>query len=158
YPNELQPAGQGRDRIRIAEDTNNDGRADKFTIFADKLSIPTSLAFHRGGVIVQNGPETLYLKDTNGDDIADERRVVFNGWGIGDTHGQVSNFQYGHDNWIWAMQGYNNSAPTVNGQSSQSFRMGFFRFKPDGSEVEFIRSTNNNTWGLGISEEGIVFG
>jgi uncharacterized protein len=158
YPNELQPAGQGRDRIRIAEDTNNDGRADKFTIFAEKLSIPTSLTFYKGGVVVQNASETLYLKDTNGDDIADESKVLFAGWAIGDTHGQVSNFQYGHDNWIWAMQGYNNSSPTVKGEASQSFRMGFFRFKPDGSEVEFIRSTNNNTWGLGISEEGIIFG
>jgi uncharacterized protein len=158
YPNELQPIGQGRDRIRIAEDTNHDGRADKFTIFAEKLSIPTSIAFYKGGAIVQNGSETLYLKDTNGDDVADERKVMFTGWGIGDTHGQVSNFQYGHDNWIWAMQGYNNSSPTLNDKPSQSFRMGFFRFKPDGSEVEFIRSTNNNTWGLGISEEGIIFG
>jgi putative membrane-bound dehydrogenase-like protein len=159
YPNELQPPGDGRDRIRIAEDTNHDGRADKFTIFAEKLSIPTSITFHRGGVIVQNGPETLYLKDTNGDDVADERKVLFTGWGIGDTHGQVSNFQYGHDNWIWAMQGYNNSTPVnAEGKKFQSFRMGFFRFKPDGSDLEFIRSTNNNTWGLGISEEGIIFG
>ena len=44
YPNELQPPGKGRDRIRICEDTDGDGRADKFTVFADKLSIPTSLA------------------------------------------------------------------------------------------------------------------
>ncbi|MFM7100957.1 MAG: hypothetical protein ACKO3N_07280, partial [Verrucomicrobiota bacterium] len=39
YPNELRPAGQGRDRIKICEDTNGDGRADKFTVFADQLSI-----------------------------------------------------------------------------------------------------------------------
>ena len=56
------------------------------------------------------------------------------------------------------MQGYNNSAPVVEGHKQQAFRMGFFRFRPDGSELEFIRSTNNNTWGLGMSEEGIVFG
>ncbi len=55
YPNELQPPGEGRDRIRICEDTDGDGRADKFTVFAEKLSIPTSIAFARGGVIVHNG-------------------------------------------------------------------------------------------------------
>ena len=38
------------------------------------------------------------------------------------------------------------------------FGQGLFRFKPDGSELEFVRSSNNNTWGLGLSEEGIVFG
>src|SRR5206468_12819665 len=38
------------------------------------------------------------------------------------------------------------------------FNSGFLRFKPDGSKLEFLRSTNNNTWGLGISEEGLIFG
>ncbi|MDB4679831.1 MAG: ThuA domain-containing protein [Planctomycetaceae bacterium] len=158
YPNELQPPGQGRDRIRICEDTDNDGRADKFTVFAEKLSIPTAIEFWDGGAIVQNGVETLCLKDTNGDDVADTRKVLFDGWALGDTHGGVSNFRYGLDNWIYAMQGYNNSAPTIDGEEQQRFRMGFFRFKPDGSEIEFLRSTNNNTWGLGISEEGLIFG
>ena len=51
YPNELQEPGKGRDRIRICEDTDGDGRADKFTIFADKLSIPTSLTFANRGLI-----------------------------------------------------------------------------------------------------------
>ncbi|TWU49170.1 PVC-type heme-binding CxxCH protein [Rubripirellula reticaptiva] len=158
YPNELQPRETARDRIRICEDTTGDGKADKFTVFAEELSIPTSIAFSRGGVIVQNATETLYLKDTDGDDKADERRVLISNWQLGDTHGGVSNFQYGLDNWIWAMQGYNQSQPIADGKQQQNFRMGFFRMKPDGSEVEFIRSTNNNTWGLGISEEGLIFG
>src|SRR4029078_793625 len=34
----------------------------------------------------------------------------------------------------------------------------FYRFDPDGSNLEFIRSTSNNTWGIGFSDEGIVFG
>lgn len=159
YPNELQPPGKGRDRIKICEDTNGDDRADKFTVFAEGLSIPTSITFANGGAIVQDGTETVYLKDTDGDDKADERRVLFSGWNMRDTHGGVSNFQYGLDNWIWAMQGYNNSRPAVQGKPIESaFRMGFFRFKPDGSELEFVRSTNNNTWGLGMSEEGLIFG
>lgn len=158
YPNELQPEGQGRDRIRICEDTDGDWKADKFTVFAEKLSIPTSITFWNGGVLVQNGTTTDFFRDTNGDDVADERQVVFRGWDQGDTHGGVSNFQYGLDNWIWAMQGYNYSEPQGKNPQRQGFRMGFFRFKPDGTDVEFIRSTNNNTWGFGMSEEGIIFG
>jgi len=158
YPNELKAAGEGRDRIKICEDTDGDGRADKFTVFAEGLSIPTSITFRRGGVIVQDGRQTLYLKDTTGDDRADQREVLISGWNMRDTHGGVSNFRYGLDNWIWAMQGYNQSEPAHQDQRAQGFRMGFFRFRPDGSEIEFVRSTNNNTWGLGISEEGLVFG
>jgi len=169
YPNELQPRGKGRDRIRVCEDTNGDGRADKFTVFAESLSIPTALVFHRGGVIVQDGTETLYLKDTDGDDQADLRETLIRGWALGDTHGGVSNFQYGLDNWFWAMQGYNNSAPEYgDGKKSSSFRQGFFRFQvgsrstsagaPKVTDVEFVRSSNNNTWGFGMSEEGLIFG
>ena len=166
YPNELKTRGEGRDRIRICEDTNGDGKIDRSKIFAEKLSIPTALTFYRGGAVVQNGVETIYLKDTNGDDVADLRKVLVTGWAMNDTHGQVSNFQYGLDNWYYAMQGYNNSEPVLtDGRKVTPFRAGFFRFKMAGdgdktaiTDIEFLRSTNNNTWGLGISEEGLVFG
>ncbi|MHC5544659.1 ThuA domain-containing protein, partial [Singulisphaera rosea] len=68
YPNEMQPKGQGHDRIKICEDTDGDGRADKFSVFAEALSIPTSLTFANGGVVVHQAPETLFLKDSDGDD------------------------------------------------------------------------------------------
>src|SRR5690606_9013872 len=68
YPNELRPETEGRDRIRIIEDTDSDGRADKFTTFAENLSIPTSLLPYRDGIIVHSAPRTLFLRDTNGDD------------------------------------------------------------------------------------------
>lgn len=161
YPNEL---GGNRDRIRICEDTDGDHVADKFTVFAEGLSIPTAIVIFRGGAIVQNGTETIYLKDTNGDDVADLNQKLITGWTLGDTHGGVSNFRYGLDNWIWAMQGYNNSSPKIDGEDTQTFRQGFWRFKlsqsdtPKVTELEFIRSSNNNTWGLGISEEGLIFG
>ncbi|MCA9264034.1 MAG: c-type cytochrome [Planctomycetales bacterium] len=172
YPNELQPSGQGRDRIRICTDTDHDGSADSFAVFVEGLSIPTAITFYRGGAIVQNGVETLYLKDTTGDGRADLRKVLISNWELGDTHGGVSNFRYGHDNWIWAMQGYNDSAPRLgdpkivgpDAPQGQRFRMGFFRFRlddqdpPNVTELEFIRSTDNNTWGLGLTEEGIVTG
>ncbi|EMB16070.1 sulfatase family protein [Rhodopirellula europaea 6C] len=164
YPNELQPTGTGRDRVRVIEDTDGDFRADKSTVFAEDLSIPTALAFHRGGVVVQNGVETLFLKDTDGDGKADVRKVLISNWSLGDTHGGVSNFRNGLDNWIWAMQGYNTSSPVINGEQQPSFRMGWFRFKlsqdddPVVEKLEFIRSTKGNTWGLGFSEEGLIFG
>jgi putative membrane-bound dehydrogenase-like protein len=157
YPNELQPPGQGRDRIRICEDTDGDGKADKFTVFAEKLSIPTSLAFAKGGIIVHQAPDTLFLKDTDGDDRADERRVLFTGWGTTDTHAGPSNLNYGLDNWFYGILGYSGFEGTVGGESMK-FRTGFYRFKPDGSKMEFLRNTSNNSWGVGISEEGILFG
>ena len=64
YPNTVLNGAPGNDRIKICEDTNGDGRADKFTIFADHLNVPTSLTFANGGVIVTATPNILFLKDT----------------------------------------------------------------------------------------------
>ena len=157
YPNQKQPEGQGRDRIVICEDTKGTGRADKFTVFADKLSIPTSLTFCQGGVIVHQPPDTLFLKDTNGDDVADERRVLFTGWSTEDTHAGPSNLHYGLDNWIYGIVGYAGFDGVVGGERHR-FIQAFYRFRPDGSKMEVLRNTNNNSWGVGFSEEGVLFG
>ena len=157
YPNNLQQGNIGHDRLRILEDTNGDGEADTFTTFADKLSIPTTICFANDGVIITNGSQILLLKDTDGDDISDQRTVLFEGWNMGDTHAGPSNFQWGFDNWIWGTVGYSGFRGTVGGEK-QDFRMGVFRFKPDGSKIEFLQNTTNNTWGLGLTENGDVIG
>jgi uncharacterized protein len=157
YPNDKRTDAKGNDRLTICEDTDGDGRADLFKVFAEGLNIPTSIAFARGGVIVHQAPETLFLKDTDGDDKADERRVLFSGWGTYDTHAGPSNLRWGLDNWIWGIVGYAGFRGKVGGET-HSFRQGIYRFRPDGSKLEFLRSTSNNSWGLGFSEEGLVFG
>jgi putative membrane-bound dehydrogenase-like protein len=156
YPNDMQVPGKGHDRIKILEDTDGDGRADKITVFADKLSIPTGLAFANGGVIVSQAPDMLFLKSTTGDDHADVRRVLFHGWGTNDTHSGPSNLRPGFDNWVWGSVGYSGFRGTVGGRD-QRFGQGIWRMKPDGSELEFLTPTSNNTWGLGLRETGDVF-
>src|SRR5262249_41191942 len=148
YPNNLQPPGRGHDRIRVLEDTDGDGKADKFTVFADGLSIPTSMVFAGGGLIVHQIPETVLLKDIDGHDRADSRTVLFTGWGTGDTHAGPSNLRYGFDNWVYGIVGYSGFRGTVGGEALR-FSQGFYRFRPDGSKLEFLRSTSNNSWGTG---------
>ncbi|HZB25248.1 MAG TPA: PVC-type heme-binding CxxCH protein, partial [Vicinamibacterales bacterium] len=157
YPNKILNGQPGDDRIRILEDTNGDGRADKFTVFADRLNIPTSLTFANGGAIVSQAPHILFLKDTNGDDKADVREVLSTGWGTGDTHAGPSNLQYGPDNFIWGSVGYSGFKGQMNGKPMQ-FSQGLFRFRPDGRDFEFVTASTNNTWGLGFTENFDVFG
>ncbi|MBC7893215.1 MAG: ThuA domain-containing protein, partial [Sphingobacteriaceae bacterium] len=157
YPNERKPEGQGRDYILRLDDTNGDGKADTFTQFADNLSVPTSLLAYGGGFIVSQAPDMLFLKDTDGDGKADVRKVLFTGLGTSDTHAGPSNLHYGFDNWIYASIGYAGFNGTVGGKKQQ-FGQGFFRFKPDGSELEYLTSTSNNTWGLAFDETGNLFG
>ncbi len=156
YPNERKETG-GSDYILLCEDTNRDGKADKFTRYAEGLSVPTGLVPYNGGLIVSQAPHMLYLKDTDGDDKADTRKVLFTGFGTFDTHAGPSNLQYGFDNWIWGSVGYSGFKGKMNGDSLK-FSQGFFRFKPDGSALEYMTSTSNNTWGLAFNETGDVFG
>lgn len=156
YPNERKPEG-GSDYIVICEDTDKDGKADKFTNFAEGLSIPTGMAFANGGLYVSQAPHMLFLQDTNGDDKADVKKIVFTGFGTYDTHAGPSNLHYGFDNWIWGSVGYSGFKGKV-GADSVKFGQGFFRFKPDGSKLEYMTSTSNNTWGMAFNETGDVFG
>ena len=99
----------------------------------------------------------LFLKDTNGDDKADVRQILSTGWGLRDTHAGPSNLQYAPDNHIWGVVGYSGFNGTMNGKPMQ-FTQGPYRFKPDGSEFEYLTTSTNNTWGLGFSENFDVFG
>jgi putative membrane-bound dehydrogenase-like protein len=157
YPHGIDPTGEGRDRIKICEDTNGDGKADKFTVFADKLNIPTSLVFANGGVIVSQPPRFLFLKDTDGDDRADVRQVLIEGWGIKDTHAQTSNLHWGYDNWVHGCVGYSGFKGAVGGKM-HDFTMGTFRLKPDGSALEFLHQFSNNAWGHSQNAAGDNFG
>lgn len=157
YPNTVRGSeGTGDDRIKICEDTDLDGKADKFTIFAENLNIPTGIVFANGGIIVSEAPLFLFLKDTDGDDKADVRKTIMSGWGTYDTHAGPSNLKYGFDNKIWGTVGYSGFKGEINGSPAQ-FRQGIFRFNPDGSNLEQVGKTSNNTWGLGFSENFEVF-
>jgi len=78
--------GKGRDRVKVLEDTDGDGQADKVTIFADGLNIPSGIAVGHGGVWVANAPDILFMQDTDGDGRADKSQVVVTGFGRADTH------------------------------------------------------------------------
>jgi putative membrane-bound dehydrogenase-like protein len=157
YPHGVSPDNVGNDKIIICEDTDGDGKADKFTQFADKLNIPTGLCFARGGLIVSQPPNFIFLKDTNGDDKADIREVLLTGWGVADTHAQASNLHLGYDNWLYGAVGYSGFRGDVGG-TPLDFRMGSYRFKQDGSRLEFLHQFSNNTWAQSYNDAGDSFG
>ena len=147
----------GGDRITICEDTDNDGRADTFTDFALNQSLTTGITKVKGGIIVAQAPNMVFLEDSDGDDKMDKSTVLFDGFGVWDTHAGPSSLRYGIDNHLWGSVGYSGFENRF-GDNSVNFKMGVYRFTRDGSYFEPVGQFNNNTWGLGFNENFEIFG
>ncbi|MFO1042174.1 MAG: PVC-type heme-binding CxxCH protein [Planctomycetaceae bacterium] len=91
YPH-WKPTEKMDDRLLILEDTNNDGKADKCIEFAGDIHNPTGFEFWNGGVLVAQGPDLLFLKDTNGDDKYDVKERLVHGFDTADTHHTINSF------------------------------------------------------------------
>jgi len=93
------------DKLVILEDTDGDGKADKSTVFYDKLHCPTGFQFYNGGVLVVDQPRILWLKDTDGDDKADVVVHVLDGWATEDTHHTVGAFEENNGGLLHMLEG-----------------------------------------------------
>ena len=100
YPN--APTGG---RIKLLEDRDGDGRYERATVFADKLPFPNGVLPWKGGVLVTAAPDIWFFKDTDGDRCADERRVMFTGFGLGNQQLRVNGLMWGLDNWVYGANG-----------------------------------------------------
>lgn len=145
-----------RDAIKILEDTDGDGKADKVTDFADGLNIPTGVLpwhkpEHKAGCIAWSIPNIWYFADTDGDDKADIRQILFGPLGYEkDTHGMCSSFRLGLDGWVYATHGFNNTSnfKAKDGSTLELHSGNVFRFRPDGTRVEKYTSGQVNPFGL----------
>ncbi len=93
------------DKLIILEDTDGDGKADKCTVFYDKLQCPTGFEFYNGGVLVVDQPRMLFLKDTDGDDKADQVTYLQDGWATDDTHHTCGAFEWSHGGLLHMLEG-----------------------------------------------------
>lgn len=96
YPH-LYPGQEANDRLLILEDTKGVGRADKCTVWADKLHIPLAFEFGDGGVYISDEPHLTFLKDTQAAGRADFRRQIFTGFGTEDSHHALHDFVWTPD-------------------------------------------------------------
>jgi putative membrane-bound dehydrogenase-like protein len=91
--------------IKLLEDRDGDGFYEHSTVFADGLRFPTSVMPWKGGLLVANAPDLIYLEDTDGDGKADKRRVLYTGFDVANIQQLLSSLQWGLDNWVYACAG-----------------------------------------------------
>ncbi len=104
YPH-WNPKDEMNDKLLIFEDTDGDGKADNCKVFADGLHNPTGFEFYNGGVYVAQVPDIWFMKDTDGDDVADVRERVIGGIDSADTHHSINSFVLGPGGGLYFQEG-----------------------------------------------------
>lgn len=157
YPH-IIPGAEENDKVLVLEDANSDGVADKSTVFADNLHIPTGVIPGDGGAYVANSTEILFLKDTDGDLVSDERRTVLSGFGTEDTHHIVHTFEHGPDGMLYFSQSiYIHSHLETPHGVRRLMGGGTWHFRPETQQAEVLYKGLVNPWGFVFDDYGQTF-
>ncbi|MHC4994921.1 MAG: PVC-type heme-binding CxxCH protein, partial [Planctomycetota bacterium] len=161
YP-KWEPGKVMNDKLLILEDTDKDGVADKCKTFAE-VHNPLGFEFWGGGVLVTSQPEIIFLKDTDGDDVADVRVVMVQGLGSADTHHAANNLIMGPDGAIYYQSGIflANNIETPWGPSLNTGASAMYRFDPRRFTLNFHapnrpnpHGTSFDYWGYHYANDG----
>jgi putative membrane-bound dehydrogenase-like protein len=157
YP-KWEPLKEMNDALIILHDDNKDGKADRVTEFA-RVQNPLGFEFWNGGVIVTCTPEILFLKDTDGDDVADVRTIMLQGLDSSDTHHAANNLIYGPDGAIYWQSGvfmmHNHEHPW--GPSLQTEASAMYRFDPRRFTISRHADNSPNPHGIAYDYWGYHF-
>ncbi len=162
YPLGAKPGEKGRDRIKILEDADADGRADRVHVWADGLNLATGLALGNGGAYVGQAPHLLFLRDTDGDDRADSTDVVKTGFGLEDRHELLNGFTWGPDGQLYMTHGVftrSNVRGPGDGAGSDPVLLtaGVARWHPGTGKFEVYAEGTSNPWGVDFDRAGNAF-
>ncbi len=157
YPH-IKPGKEPNDRIVILEDTDQDGVADKSITFADGLLVPHSVIPVKGGAYVCSATEFLFLSDTDGDDRADQKRVIFSGFGNADVHHMIHSLRWAPWGELYFNQSiYINSFIETRWGKRRLNGSGVWRFRPETERLEIFARGAVNPWGHAIDRWGQSF-
>ncbi|MBV08425.1 PVC-type heme-binding CxxCH protein [Rubinisphaera sp.] len=157
YPH-VKPGEDANDKVMVLEDTDHDGVADKSTVFADGLLLPTAILPGDGGVYVANSTELLHLKDNDGDGKADETRIVLSGFGTEDTHHIIHTLKRVPDGDIYFNQSiYTHSHVETPYGVKRLLAGGTWKFDAKTLELDVYSRGLVNPWGLVFDPWGQTF-
>lgn len=161
YP-QKQPEGQGKDRLVIWEDKDNDGSFETSKVFADDLNLISGFEVGYGGVYASTAPEFIFIPDADGDDVPDgEPKVLLDGWNISDTHETQNSFMWGHDGWLYGVHGVFNPSKVGKPGTPEEERIdvasAIWRYHPVTDDFEIYAYGGSNQWGLDYNAYGEMF-
>jgi putative heme-binding domain-containing protein len=157
YP-QIEPGKPATDKILMLEDADGNGVADKTTVFANDLLIPTGIEIGDGGVYVGASTELLHLTDSDGDGKSDQKRVVLSGFGTEDTHHILHSLRWGPEGFLYMNQSiYIHSHIETPWGVKRLNAGGHWQFRPETMQLEVLDRGLVNSWGLDFNEFGSTF-
>ena len=159
YPHYRPGDSKPNDKLLILEDTDNDGKADKQTVFADGLHLTIGFEFAPEGVYVSQGTNLILLKDTDGDDKADAKDIILSGFDDHDTHHAISAFTTDPSGAIYMGEGVflHTNVETAYG-TVRGTNGGFYRYSPQRHHLERTAQLPiPNPWGIAFDDWGQPF-
>lgn len=147
--------------IRRLEDADGDGKFDKSTMYADKMTFPMGALWHEGDVYTASPPHIWKLRDTNDDGVADERKILVSEFGFtgnaADIHGCFLGPE-GRIYWCDGRHGHNFTDKDGN-PISKGLAARIFSCKTDGTDVQaFAGGGMDNPVEICFTEEGEMLG
>ncbi|MBA4064663.1 MAG: sorbosone dehydrogenase [Isosphaera sp.] len=154
YP-QIKPGEKANDKVLILEDTDGDGKADKTTVFADGLLIPTGVEPGDGGAYVANSTELVHLSASKPGGKADRKKILLSGFGTEDTHHIIHTFRWGPDCHLYFNQSIyiHSHVETPHGVKRLNAG-GIWRFNPDKTELDVFCRGWVNSWGHAFDKYG----
>ncbi len=159
YPHYRPGDARPDDKLIILEDTDGDFKADKLTVFADKLHIPAGFEFAPEGVYISQGTNLKLYTDTDGDDKADKSEIILSGFDDHDTHHVISAFSADPSGAIYMGEGVflHTNVETPYG-TVRATNGGFYRYNMQRKRLERTAQLSiPNPWGIAFDEWGQNF-
>lgn len=162
YP-KWQPEGQeGKDKIIVFEDKDHDGKFDTRTVFWDKGTNLSGIAFGFGGVWLCATPNLLFVPMKPGEDKpAGKPEVVLDGWDIKARHNVFNSLVWGPDGWLYGCNGILSNSrvgkPGTPDKERVPINCGVWRYHPTRKVFEAFAHGTTNPWGLDFDDEGEMF-
>jgi putative membrane-bound dehydrogenase-like protein len=156
YPR--RSAGVGKDRVKVLEDTDADGKVDKVTVVIEGLNIPSGIAVGHGGVWVANSPDILFYPYLDAAKLKlGKPWVVVTGFGRDDTHELPNSLTWGPDGWLYGLNGVFNQSHVKQNGKEWRFTCALFRIHPRTKEFQVFCEGTSNPWGIAFDKEGSAF-
>lgn len=145
-----------RDRIKVLEDTDGDGRADKATVFADGVYNPMSICVAWPKVYVATSPDLWVYEDQDNDLKADgpPQKLLTGFGGYNHDHGAHS-LVLGPDHKWWMSHGDGGFDVTGPDGSRAKFQWGgLLRGELDGTQLELVAQNFRNPYEVAVNSFG----